>query len=100
MKLNEALIQRFGVIKKALILINQSSPRKNHRETLLRLNELLKTYPDFLDDVRIRKIDVLVSFSITKIQFGLLGYIPPKSAIQRACEYLTKSYNLIDKNKG
>lgn len=96
----DVLFQRIEVIKKAMIVINQSNPRKNYRATLVKLDDLIKTYPVFESEGEMRQIDMFVSLSITKIHFGLLGHLPPKNAIEQAFRYLAKSYNLSEEKKG
>lgn len=70
------------------------SKKVNARSTLEDVRERLNGYPHF-DPFYFPKPDRLVILAISKINFGLIGDIPPKEASKQAFEYLCNSLGML-----
>jgi len=68
------------------------------REALEKVREHLNDYPHF-DQFNYQKPDRLTVMATSKINFGLIGDIPPKEAIKQALEYLCNALGMLTDGK-
>jgi len=68
------------------------------RDALENVREHLNDYPHF-DQFNYQKPDRLAVMATSKINFGLIGDIPPKKAIKQALEYLCNALGMLTDGK-
>jgi hypothetical protein len=67
----------------------------NQRTALETIRRNLNDYPDFEPSGKLQKVDRFTVMAISKIDFGLLGDLPPKIALEDAYRYMCESLSFL-----
>lgn len=88
--------QRITILQKSIeSLSGIQGSKADFRSGLILANEVLNSYPPYMDSGKEQKADRLVVLARSKIGFGLIGDIPAKEALRLSLSYLRGSLGFL-----